>query len=118
MQVLPILQVRTNGGWRFFVRLLFQGYQGGAAGVGPFRWQWGPAAGQQAGQQGAGRPGASRRRVTLEEVADALAKLPTEAYMTPQQMAALSVHELKVGWCARPARDTHVLGALVLRARA
>ncbi|KAG2448884.1 hypothetical protein HYH02_006233 [Chlamydomonas schloesseri] len=85
--------VRANGGWRFFVRLLFQGYQGGAAAAnGPFGWQWGPAAGQQ---QGAGHPGSGRRRVTVEEVAEALAKLPTEAYLNPQQMAALSVHELK-----------------------
>ncbi|KAG2432842.1 hypothetical protein HXX76_008575 [Chlamydomonas incerta] len=90
--------IRANGGWRFFVRLLFQGYHGGAAaaaGAGPFGWPWGAAAGQRAGQPGAGRTGGGRRRVTVEEVAEALSKLPTEAYLTPREMAALSVHELK-----------------------
>ncbi|KXZ43241.1 hypothetical protein GPECTOR_96g707 [Gonium pectorale] len=67
------------------------------------RWghQGGQAYGARAGAGWAGGLGGGQarqpqqRRVTVEEVAEALSRLPTETYMTPGQLAALPVHELK-----------------------
>ncbi|GLC34605.1 hypothetical protein PLESTB_001243300 [Pleodorina starrii] len=81
--------VRRNGGWRFVLQLLLQGYQGGPAG----------GAGGAQGQGGHGRAqqphGRARARITVEEVTEALMKLPTESYMTSEQLAGLPVHDLK-----------------------
>ncbi|GFR40160.1 hypothetical protein Agub_g717 [Astrephomene gubernaculifera] len=83
--------VRGNGGWRFLLRLLLQGYQAGGAPRAPA---------PQQRRQG---------RVTVEEVADALTKLPTETYMTPEQLAALPVHELKALLHGRGLHPTNCL---------
>lgn len=77
--------VQHNGGPRFLLRLLLQGAQG-----------QGQAHGAQRPAGGAGHPaGPARRRVTVEQVAEALGRLPTETYMSPEQLATLHVHELK-----------------------
>ncbi|KAG2501059.1 hypothetical protein HYH03_000878 [Edaphochlamys debaryana] len=73
--------VRAQGGFSFFLRLLLQGYQSGLAG------------GARAAHPHH-RPH-PHRRVTVEEVAEALSKLPTERFATPEQLAAMPVHDLK-----------------------
>lgn len=51
---------------------------------------------QQQQQQAVGRP-----RVTLEQVAEALQKVPTELHATDSQLEAMSIHDLKVRLEAR-----------------
>lgn len=80
-------QVLRSGGWSLLLQLLFQGYQGG------------PTARAGGSTQGQGRfetPQQDGHRVTMEQVTGELMKLPTEQYSTPDQLATLPVHDLKV----------------------
>ncbi|GIL45600.1 hypothetical protein Vafri_2806 [Volvox africanus] len=81
--------IRRNGGWRFLLQLLLHGYHA----VPDARFGGGAGFQEAAGR--AGRHGHPQSRVTLEQITEALMELPTELYMTPEQLAALPVHDLK-----------------------